>query len=383
MILQWWKKTHSRFHGWLSLALCLAILVSSGPTAGLAAGRMAATSWRVQIFAASFAPGADQAGFHTPLAPAPPPDPDEDPTLGSMLGRVVNATDGQVLAGVQVVAAGVLDSFPLPLYLPLLLAQGTIAAPAQAIRVRAIPPAAIRRPGLLAAPPRATLSPLGNTATFTTTTDALGNYLFAIPAGDYTLTYTHAGYTPDERSRPVRANEVLRLDDIRLHPQDPVVTPLGSSGGVAQNSLGNSSLAFPAGALASQEAVRVTYVANPDLPGFFPDGSAPMGFSSFEPEGEVFPAGKEVLWTVEYTGTLPVGTDTLCYWWDGEEQRWRDPVPGKVVDLGGGKKALQAKVPHFSFYGHAVPGIAGQQPGQAGDPTVTTANAGQGPSGFT
>ena len=43
-----------------------------------------------------------------------------------------------------------------------------------------------------------------------------------------------------------------------------------------------------------------------------------------------------------YTGTLPVGTDTLCYWWDGTQNRWRDPVPGKVVDAGGGVKALQA-----------------------------------------
>ena len=108
-----------------------------------------------------------------------------------------------------------------------------------------------------------------------------------------------------------------------------------------------------------------------------------MGFSSFEPEGAVFPSGKEVLWTVAYTGTLPIGTDTLCYWWDGEEQRWRDPVPGKVVDLGNGQKALQAKVPHFSFYGHAVPGVAGQQPGQAGDATAVAGNIGQGESGFT
>ena len=107
-----------------------------------------------------------------------------------------------------------------------------------------------------------------------------------------------------------------------------------------------------------------------------------MGFSSFEPEGTVFPAGKEVLWTVEYTGTLPIGTDTLCYWWDGKDQLWRDPVPGKVVDLGNGKKALQAKVPHFSFYGHAAGAVVGQAPNQAGDATVIAANIGQGRGAF-
>jgi hypothetical protein len=343
---------------WISLATCAAILITSVPAPAAAAPAAGA---------ASPAGGALSEG----AALAPSSDPLDEVFAGTLLGRVVEATDEQPLAGVQVVAEGVLDALPLPLYLPLLLAANPPAAPNRGIRAGAMP-----APLTLAPSPH-------ETAVFTTTTDAQGDFLFAIPAGDYTLTFTHPGYTPDQRSRPVRANEVLRLEDIRLHPQDPVVTELGATGGTAQNSLGNSSVQFPPGALAGKEEVRVTYVANPDLPGFFPDGSAPMGFSSFEPEGAVFPAGKEVLWTVAYTGTLPIGADTLCYWWDGVEQRWRDPVPGKVVDLGGGQKALQAKVPHFSFYGHAVPGIAGQQPGQAGDPTVTVANIGEGPSGFT
>ncbi|MBX7237433.1 MAG: right-handed parallel beta-helix repeat-containing protein [Caldilineales bacterium] len=357
---------HQDWRWWLALLLCLAITVGSGP---------------LPVLAAASGPGDDVGAPAAPAAPASPfadlralqtpaADPD-DPTLGTLLGRVVDVAQETPLPGVQVVATGLLDALPLPLYLPLMVAVGPAAARERAAHVQAAPP-----PLLLAPSPH-------ETAIFTTTTDLQGEFMFAIPAGDYTLTLTHPGFTPDQRRRPVRANEVLRLEDIRLHPQDPVLTELGASGGTAQNSQGNSSLAFPPGALAEKEDVRVTYVANPDLPGFFPDGSAPMGFSSFEPEGAVFPAGKEVLWTVEYTGTLPVGADTLCYWWDGKEQRWRDPVPGKVVDVGGGKKALQAKVPHFSFYGHAVPGIAGQQPGQAGDATVTVANIGEGPSGLT
>ncbi len=358
MLTRLWSTIEEGFRRWISLATCVAILITSMPAPAAAASPNGA---------ASFAVGA----LSKVAALAPSTDRPDEVFAGTLLGHVVEATDEQPLAGVQVVAEGLLDALPLPIYLPLLLAANASAAPGRGIRAGAMP-----APFMLAPLP-------GETAVFTTTTDAQGDFLFAIPAGDYTLTFTHPGYTPDQRSRPVRANEVLRLDDTRLHPQDPVVTEVGSAGGSAQNSLGNSSLNFPPGAIAAAEDVRVTYVANPDLPGFFPDGSAPMGFSSFEPEGAVFPAGKEVLWTVEYTGTLPVGTDTLCYWWDGKEQRWRDPVPGKVVDLGGGKKALQAKVPHFSFYGHAVPGIAGQQPGQDGDPTVTIANLGQGPSGFT
>ncbi len=363
MIAQFRSRTRRSFQRGLSTLLVITFLASSSPLAVAPA----------TVHSAGLLP-------HTAAAASPSaPDPvqtqgeyaavdDEPPRsdLGALLGRVVDGPSEQNLAGVQVVALGVLELRALPIYLP--------------IQMAGIERAGVHNSAVL---PSSAFAPLTETVVFTTTTNDTGEFLFAAPAGDYTLTYTLAGYTPDERVRPVRANEVLRLDDVRLHPQDPVVTELGSSGGTAVNSAGNSNVQFPPGALPAEEDVRVTYVDNADLPGFFPDGSAPMGFSSFEPEGTVFPAGKEVLWTVAYTGTLPIGTDTLCYWWDGKEQRWRDPVPGKVVDLGNGKKALQAKVPHFSFYGHAVPGIAGQQPGQAGDATAVAGNIGQGASGFT
>lgn len=347
----------------LSTCLIIAFLASSGPLAVTPA-----KAHRTEPPPATVA-------VDTPSVPSPAPsrDPsivvDDDPArsdLGALLGRAVDGPTEQPLPGVQVVAVGILGLQALPIFMPLQMARRG--------RTDGFSPASL---------PDAGVTPLTETVTFTATTNATGEYFFDVPAGDYTLTYTVAGYTPDERTRPVRANEVLRIDDVRLHPQDPVVTELDSNGGVAVNSAGNSNVQFPPGALSTDEEVRVTYVDNADLPDFFPDGSAPMGFSSFEPEGTVFPAGKEVLWTVEYTGTLPIGTDTLCYWWDGKEQRWRDPVPGKVVDLGNGKKALQAKVPHFSFYGHAVPGIAGQRPGQAGDATAVAGNIGQGASGFT
>ena len=220
---------------------------------------------------------------------------------------------------------------------------------------------------------------VASSTAYSTTTDAAGQFALAVPPGDYHLEISATNFTGDERAVSAFANQLTPVQDVRLYPLDSKTAAIGTSGGVITNSLSSSSLAFPAGALATTQEVRVTYLPNDGLPGGFPDGSVPMGFSSFQPEGVVFPQGKEVLWTVAYTGTLPVGTDTLCYWWDGEEERWRDPVPGKVVQLANGSKALQARVPHFSAYGHALPGVAGQRPGQGGDPIVGEANAGKGP----
>ena len=88
-----------------------------------------------------------------------------------------------------------------------------------------------------------------------------------VPAGLYTLTLTLASYTPDRRSATVRANEVARVADVRLHAVDPVVVPIGASGGSVTNSLGNTSLEFPPGAVSTTQQARVTYLPNDALPG--------------------------------------------------------------------------------------------------------------------
>ncbi|PKO22248.1 MAG: hypothetical protein CVU38_10440, partial [Chloroflexi bacterium HGW-Chloroflexi-1] len=286
---------------------------------------------------------------------------------GTLIGLAVNAGDDSPLAGVQVVAVGLPEELPpYRVFLPVVAKRRAVTTSDTALVDAG---AAVAAGG----------APLGSSVTFTTTTAADGSFALTVPAGAYTLTLTLANFGLDRRTATVRANEISRVADVRLHALDPVVVPVGAGGGNVTNSLGNTSLQFPAGAVAATQQARVTYLPNAELPGFFPDGSVPMGFAGLEPEGLVFPPGKEVLWTVAYTGTLPVGTDTLCYWWDGKTNRWRDPVPGKVVDLGGGRKALQARVTHFSAYGHALPGIAGQQPG-GGQASVTTANGGQGGS---
>ncbi len=213
---------------------------------------------------------------------------------------------------------------------------------------------------------------------YVTTTNASGAFNLAVPPGTYTLDIAQSGFTTDHRTANVLLNQVSRVEDVRLHLLDANTAAIGSGGGTITNSLANTSLVFPPGALPATQQARLTFLPNAELPGYFPDGSIPLGFADMKPEGLVFPPGKEVLWTVAYTGTLPVGTNTLCYWWDGAQARWRDPVPGKVVDLGNGQKALQASVPHFSAYGFANPPDADPRPAQSGDPTTANLNAGQG-----
>ncbi|HYN87365.1 MAG TPA: carboxypeptidase-like regulatory domain-containing protein, partial [Ardenticatenaceae bacterium] len=347
-----WGRARLPFARWLHAILCLALLTASSPL----------SLQPDPVFAAS-KPTAPATPDSMPLrasqhwrAPRVPSDEPPDAPTGTVTGVVLNAATDRPLEGVRVSIGG----SPPPeerggLFLPLLMRGGARS--------------------VLAAPG----TPQATGVISNTTTGPDGTFALALPAGVFTVTFSIANFTNDERLVAVTPYETSRVQDVRLHALDPNTEIIGSAGGTAVNSLGNSSVQFEPGSLATTEEVRVTYLPNDELPGPFPDGSSPMGFSAFEPEGVVFPQGKEVLWTVEYDGPLPVGTDTLCYWWDGKEGRWRDPVPGKVVDLGGGQKGLQARVPHFSAYGHAVPGIAGQRPGQGGNPSAGNPNAGQGP----
>jgi RHS repeat-associated protein len=335
----------------VSVIACLALLFSSSlpntsPASTLPRAQAADLSGKLATFAT-----AQVANFG-----------DRPERRGALIGLVANASNDSPLAGVQVIAAGAAEELPpYRTFLPLAPKRRSAAASDAAT----------------ASAGRASIMPLSSSVTFTTTTAADGSFSLAVPAGAYTLTLTLPNFGLDRRSATVRANETTRIADVRLHSLDPVVVPVGAAGGSVTNSLGNTSLQFPPGAVAATQQARVTYLPNAELPGYFADGSIPMGFAGLEPEGLVFPPGKEVLWTVAYTGTLPAGTDTLCYWWDGKSNRWRDPVPGKVVDLGGGVKALQARVTHFSAYGHALPGVAGQRPG-GGDATMDADNGGQG-----
>ena len=319
----------SRASRWLTLILCLSLLNSSGPVAAHAGaiappvptGRseLAELTSAVERGGDLVAPAAEPRASRSDTESATP-----SLDRGTVLGLVVNAEGNSPLAGVLVEASGVFDQPPnYRIYLPLVLKganSGSIALP---------PPAVA-----------ANFAPDGG-GVFTTTTTADGSFTLPVPAGAYTLTLTLANYTPDRRTATVRASQVTRVADVRLHTKDPVVVPIGSQGGKVTNSLANTSLEFLPGAVSSTQQARVTYLSNATLPGSFADGSVPMGFASLEPEGLVFPPGKEVIWTVAYAGTLPVGTDTLCYWWDGTQNRWRDPVPGKVVDLGGGKRGCR------------------------------------------
>ncbi|MCX6033147.1 MAG: right-handed parallel beta-helix repeat-containing protein [Chloroflexi bacterium] len=378
MVTRIWRQVRFPLYRGVSLIVCLALLFSPYPpnvSPGSALHRAQAAD--VQPEEAGTVSGRpEQMGASRSLAVAAPAARNlraeaAAERKGTLIGLVMNASNDGPLVGVQVVAAGVPEELPpYRVFLP-------VVAKRRAATASDVAP--VDAGATVAAAGAAAGAALGGSVTFTATTATDGSFALTVPAGAYTLTLTLVNFGLDRRTATVRANETSRVADVRLHALDPVVVPVGASGGNVTNSLGNTSLQFPAGALSATQQARVTYLANSTLPGYFADGSAPMGFAGLEPEGLVFPPGKEVLWTVAYTGTLPVGADTLCYWWDGKTNRWRDPVPGKVVDLGSGRKALQARVTHFSAYGHALPGIAGQQPG-GGDASITTANGGQGGS---
>ncbi|HSD84601.1 MAG TPA: carboxypeptidase regulatory-like domain-containing protein, partial [Anaerolineae bacterium] len=205
-----------------------------------------------------------------------------------------------------------------------------------------------------------------------TTTDASGHYTLLMPGGDYNLVAFANGYTFANRKIKAQSYTPVDVDTLELVPLDSSVTSIGGAGGTATNSIGNTNVAFASGAVSSTKAMRLTWLpVNAQtgdfsaLPGPFTDGNMPIGFVMFEPDGTQFTA--PVTWTIEYTGDLPIGTYTPCYYWIESEARWGDPVPGHVIDLGGGRKGLQAVLPHFSSYGFAPPPPPIPDPPQAPD----------------
>ncbi|MBP7686506.1 MAG: carboxypeptidase-like regulatory domain-containing protein, partial [Thermoflexales bacterium] len=195
---------------------------------------------------------------------------------------------------------------------------------------------------------------------FEAAADSNGRYRLSLPGGDYTLVVFANGYSFANRKVTVQSYTPTGVDTVELVPLDSSVTPIGGAGGVVTNSIGNTNVFVAASAVTSTKALRLTWLPVDAqtgdfsaLPGPFTDGNMPIGFVMFEPDGTQFSA--PVTWTIEYTGDLPVGMLVPCYYWIESEARWGDPVDGRVVSLGIGKKGLQAVLPHFSSYGFAPP----------------------------
>ncbi|MGD2077019.1 MAG: carboxypeptidase-like regulatory domain-containing protein, partial [Chloroflexota bacterium] len=195
---------------------------------------------------------------------------------------------------------------------------------------------------------------------FSALTDGNGEFALALPPGEHVIVLFANGYSFANRKVTIRPYTPVTVDTIELVPLDSNVTPIDSAGGTAENDAGNTNVLFASGAVTSTKAIRLTDLPvdeyGPDwaaLPGPFPNGSLPLGFVMFEPDGTNFEA--DAVWTIEYDGDLPLGTYVPCYYWIEHEARWGEPVDGFVVDLGGGKKGLQATLPHFSSYGFWAP----------------------------
>ncbi len=204
-------------------------------------------------------------------------------------------------------------------------------------------------------------------ATLETSSDAQGRYRLPLPPGEYTLVVFANGYTFANRKVLIQSFTPEAIETLELVPLDAKVVSVGRGGGTATNTQGNTNVVFAGGAVTSTKAIRLTDLPVDEfkgdfaaLPGPFTDGKIPLGFVMFEPDGTHFDA--PAVWTIDYDGPLPVGTDVPCYYWLEDEARWGEPVPGKVVDLGNGKKGLRATLPHFSSYGFAAPPPPEPQP---------------------
>ena len=209
--------------------------------------------------------------------------------------------------------------------------------------------------------------------TLQTTSDAQGGYVLSLPPGDFTLVVFANGYTFANRKISVASYTPVGVEPLELVPLDPVVTAIGGAGGVVTNALNTTNVIFSNGAVTATKAVRLTELpVDPlaadfkALPGPFTDGSVPLGFVMFEPDGTQFSG--PVTWTIAYSGSLPIGAPVPCYYWLESEARWGQPVPGHVIDLGNGNKGLQAILPHFSAYGFAPP--PPPEPGAPDSPTA-------------
>ena len=119
-----WRHIRRPFRRCLTIALCLALLTASSP---LALGPAPVTAVEpAEAEAASTRP------LPAPLARAPRPlsarhanDLPEGVTHGTLLGRVVDATTEAGLGPVQVVAVGVIETLPLPVFLPFVYGSST------------------------------------------------------------------------------------------------------------------------------------------------------------------------------------------------------------------------------------------------------------------
>ncbi len=128
-------------------------------------------------------------------------------------------------------------------------------------------------------------------------TDANGQFRLVLPPGEHTIVLFSNGYTFANREVTITPYIPESVGTIELVPLDDAVTSIGSAGGTAENGVNNTNVVFSAGAVDSTKAVRLTELPVDEftgdfaaLPGPFTDGSIPMGFVLFEPDGTDFSA---------------------------------------------------------------------------------------------
>ncbi|MFB3074490.1 MAG: DNRLRE domain-containing protein, partial [Candidatus Methylomirabilales bacterium] len=219
--------------------------------------------------------------------------------FGTVLGRVVDATTGQPLAGTTVKALG---------------------------------------------------------TTSEVLTDNQGRFELPAPAGNRAPIYFNkGGYVDAKAFAVVEAGRESTVGTVRLQPFDQVATRIDANGGSHTDSTGTVQVIFPAGAVGT--AIDVTATVFPtaeEFPVKFPEGQAYLGGVQFTPENLTF--AQPVTVRIANNLNLPPGTDVPFAFANHSDQNpnavFFDPGMFRVSPDG---QFLEAQLPHFSCIALLLP----------------------------
>ncbi|MFQ5848940.1 MAG: DNRLRE domain-containing protein, partial [Candidatus Methylomirabilales bacterium] len=189
-----------------------------------------------------------------------------------------------------------------------------------------------------------------------TVTDTEGRFALPAPQGPRVPVYVNqGGYVDAKAFTVVEAGRESTVGTVRLQPFDPVTTLIDSTGGSHTDSTGTVQVIFPAGAVGTTTAVTATVFPTPqEFPVQLPEGQAYLAGVQFTPEHLSFATPVTV--RIQNTLHLPPGTAVpFAYANHGEDDPqmvFFDPGMARVSADG---QFLEADLPHFSCIALAPP----------------------------
>jgi hypothetical protein len=228
--------------------------------------------------------------------------------------------------------------------------------------------------------------------------DAVGSYFFELPAGDYLLRLSKAGFTVVERPVTVLPSLNLQVRDARLTPLSGPVQRFDFGGGLLQRPLGSAAAApaleleIPADALTDAVDLRLLPLSNQGLPAPLPLGWSPLAACQLQaylpdttepaPEGEAALAGATLHSSLPGCLELTADSRLLLAAYDDASHAWR--AAGSVA-LAADLSAIQAILPGGGVFALLLADATAAAPPVAtlGQPLVGSAAAGFDPAAVT